>query len=229
MNKDRKKVIIAGSEGLLGKVIAKSLSEDYEIVRLDLKQGHDFTNQSQVKNILKLHKDAYGLVNLFAINPQPNEPNKKAEDVSLDSIRDYMEVNVIALYSVCMEFSKICSNNASIVNFSSIHGVLSPKHFIYENGFVKHPGYTISKAAVIGLSKYLATYLSSRVRVNTIISGGVENNQDERFIQNYSKMTPMKRMMNKSEITSSVKYLLSEDSSYVTGSEVTVDGGWTSW
>ena len=84
-------------------------------------------------------------------------------------------------------------------------------------------------ASVIGLSKYLATYFSSSIRVNTVISGGVENNQSDAFIRNYSKMTPLNRMMNKSEISSSVKYLLSIDSSYVTGSEVVVDGGWTAW
>jgi|TARA_B100000795_G_C22794359_1_gene438605 NAD(P)-dependent dehydrogenase (short-subunit alcohol dehydrogenase family) len=225
----KNKIIVAGSEGLLGQVLCKSLSEEYDVIPLDIKNGHDITNQEKIRDILKNHKNAYGLVNLFAINPQPNEINLKPEEISLDSLRDYMEVNVIALYSICIEFSKICCENASIVNFSSIHGVLSPKHFIYENNFVKHPGYTISKSAVLGLSKYLATYFSSSIRVNTIISGGVENKQSDVFIKNYSQMTPLNRMMDKSEISSSVKYLLSKDSSYVTGSEVVVDGGWTSW
>tara|TARA_B100000795_G_C22678664_1_gene390859 strand:+ start:37 stop:723 length:687 start_codon:yes stop_codon:yes gene_type:complete len=225
----KKKIIIAGSEGLLGEVLCNSLSDEYEIVPLDIKTGHDVTNQESVRDFLKNHKNSYGLVNLFAINPQPDEINFKPEDISLDSLREYMEVNVIALYSMCIEFSKICSKDASIVNFSSIHGILSPKHFIYEDGFIKHPGYTISKSAVIGLSKYLATYFSSSIRVNTIISGGVENNQSDSFIRNYSKMTPLNRMMNKSEISSSVKYLLSKDSSYVTGTEVVVDGGWSAW
>ena len=226
---NKKKIIIAGSEGLIGKVLCQSLSDEYEVIPFDIKIGHDVTNQESVRDFLKIHKNAYGLVNLFAINPQPDDINLKPEDISLDSLREYMEVNVISLYSMCIEFSKICCENASIVNFSSIHGVLSPKHFIYENNFIKNPGYTISKSAVIGLSKYLATYFSSSIRVNTVISGGVENNQSDAFIRNYSKMTPLNRMMNKSEISSSVKYLLSIDSSYVTGSEVVVDGGWTAW
>jgi NAD(P)-dependent dehydrogenase (short-subunit alcohol dehydrogenase family) len=229
MIRDKKKVIIAGSEGLLGKILCESLSQEYEIIGLDLKNGNNFTDQNQIREILHFHKDAYGLVNLFALNPQPNESSNKPEDVSLDSIREYLEVNVVSLYSICIEFSKICCKNASIVNFSSIHGVLSPKHFIYENGYIKHPGYTISKSAVNGLSKYLATYFGSKLRVNTVIAGGVKNNQTKNFIKNYSNMTPLKRMMNKSEISSSVRYLLSEESSYVTGSEVTVDGGWTTW
>ena len=228
MNK-KNKIIVAGSEGLLGKVLCRSLLDEYEVIPLDIKDGHDVTDQKNTRNFLSNHEDAYGLVNLFAVNPQPNEASLKPEEIPLDSLRNYMEINVVALYSICIEFSKICCENASIINFSSIHGVLSPKHFIYEKDFVKHPGYTISKSAVLGLSKYLATYFAPSIRVNTIISGGVENNQTDTFIKNYSQMTPLDRMMKKTEISSSVKYLLSKDSSYVTGSEVVVDGGWTSW
>tara|TARA_A100001015_G_scaffold198810_1_gene221866 strand:+ start:198 stop:884 length:687 start_codon:yes stop_codon:yes gene_type:complete len=224
-----KKVIIAGSEGLLGREISNSLSNEYDIVCLDLKKGNDFTNKKHLVEIFSKNKGAYGLVNLFAINPQPTRQSKSPEDISLDSLRNFMEVNVIALYSICIEFSKVCCDKASIINFGSTYGILSPKHFIYEKDFYKHPGYTISKSAVMGLSAYLSTYFAPRVRVNTIIPGGVENDQSEKFIKNYSKMTPMKRMMKKSEIVSPVKYLLSEESSYVTGSSINIDGGWSSW
>ena len=120
---NKKKIIIAGSEGLIGKVLCQSLSDEYEVIPFDIKIGHDVTNQESVRDFLKIHKNAYGLVNLFAINPQPDDINLKPEDISLDSLREYMEVNVISLYSMCIEFSKICCENASIVNFSSIHGV----------------------------------------------------------------------------------------------------------
>ena len=223
------KVIVTGSEGLLGKTICESLNNDYEIIKLDIKLGHDLSNEDQVKEILQKHKNSYGLVNLFAINPQPNEDSQKLEDLSIHSLRDYMEINVIALFSVCREFSKICSKNASIVNFSSTYGVRSPKHFIYEENFTKHIGYTISKSAVIGMSKYLATILAPDIRVNTIIPGGVSNNQDDSFVKNYSLMTPMKRLMDKGEIVTAVEYFLDKQSSYTTGAELHVDGGWSSW
>ena len=79
------------------------------------------------------------------------------------------------------------------------------------------------------MSKYLATYLAPDIRVNTIIPGGVRADFDPGFISNYSKMTPMKRMMEKKEILGAIHYLASDDASYTTGSELTVDGGWGSW
>ena len=78
----KKKIIIAGSEGLIGKVLCKSLSDEYEIIPFDIKIGHDVTNQESVRDFLKIHKNAYGLVNLFAINPQPDDINFKPEDIS---------------------------------------------------------------------------------------------------------------------------------------------------
>ena len=79
----------------------------------------------------------------------------------------------------------------SIINFSSTYGVNSPKHFIYKEGFTKHIGYTITKSGVIGMTKYLATYLAPKIRVNVIVPGGIENNQSKDFKENYSKMAPI--------------------------------------
>lgn len=79
------------------------------------------------------------------------------------------------------------------------------------------------------MSKYLATYYAPKIRVNTIIPGGINNNQSTHFQKEYSKMTPYKRLAEPHEIISAIKYLLSKDSSYTTGSSITIDGGWTSW
>lgn len=228
-NKLRSKVIVAGSEGLIGKSISKSLQADYEVVKVDIALGHDLTNEQVVIDLMKNNADSIGLVNLFSLNPQPNEDSDDLMSISLSSVREYLDVNTLALFCICREFARHCENSASIINFSSTYGVSSPKHFIYKKDFTKHIGYTISKSAVIGMTKYLATYLAPNIRVNTIVPGGIKNNQDEAFIYEYSKMTPMKRMMEVDEITSSIKYLLSEDSSYTTGSTLHVDGGWTAW
>tara|TARA_A100001015_G_scaffold191004_1_gene212824 strand:+ start:2119 stop:2799 length:681 start_codon:yes stop_codon:yes gene_type:complete len=225
----KEKIILTGSEGLLGKNIYDELSKDYIIEKVDLKLGHDLTNEKEVEKIFKDLGPSYGLINLFSINPQPDNSSMTLEEISLDSLRSYMEINIIALFNVCRVFSKYCKNEASIINFSSIYGINSPKHFIYKKGFEKHIGYSISKAGVIGMSKYLATYYAPRIRVNTIIPGGINNNQSSDFQKEYSKMTPYKRLAEPNEIISAVKYLLSKDSSYTTGSSVIIDGGWTSW
>jgi len=230
LDPSKPKIIIAGSEGLIGKTLALELKDDFKVIKLDLALGHDLSNESLVKELMEKHSDSIGLINLFCLNPQPEEESLDLLSIPLESIRDYLNVNVVALFCVCREFARYSKRgSSSIINFSSIYGVLSPKHFIYGNLFTKHIGYAISKSAVLGMSKYLATYLAPQIRVNTIVPGGILNNQKQSFVNEYSKMSPMKRMMNVSEITSSVRYLLSEDSTYTTGSTIHVDGGWTAW
>jgi len=138
-----------------------------------------------------------------------------------------MEVNLTALFSTCREYARN-NEEGSIVNFSSTYGVVSPRLDLYTNE-EKHIGYTVSKTGVLGLSRHLAIHLAPKFRVNTIIPGGVKNNQTQAFLEMYSKNTPMKRMMNVKEINNIVEFLVSNKSSYMTGSEIKVDGGWTSW
>ena len=92
----------------------------------------------------------------------------------------------------------------------------------------KHIGYTITKHGVIGLTRHLATHLAP-TRVNTLVPGGVLNNQGEKFIVEYSKNVPLQRMMNVSELIGIVNLMCSEESSYMTGAAIPVDGGWTTW
>jgi NAD(P)-dependent dehydrogenase (short-subunit alcohol dehydrogenase family) len=225
-----KKIIVAGSEGLLGNEIAKYFEENgNDVLRLDLKLGHDFTIEKSVNKIMSDNKSSNVLINPFALNPQPEEDSHDLFELTLESLDQYLKVNLLSLFSVCREFARICPENSSIINFSSTYGILSPKHFIYPEGFTKHIGYSISKSGVLGLTQYLSTYLAPRVRVNVIVPGGVQNNQSTEFIKQYSNMTPMKRMMKKDEILGLVKYLVSDDSLYTTGSILKVDGGWSSW
>ena len=79
------------------------------------------------------------------------------------------------------------------------------------------------------LTKHLATHLAPSIRVNTVIPGGVEHNQSEKFKEKYNQQTPMKRMMKTNEITGILEYLISDKSSYTTGTEFKIDGGWTAW
>ena len=225
-----KKIIIAGSEGLLGNEIAKYFERNgSEVVRIDIKLGHDLSNEKIVKSLMKDNKSASVLITPFALNPQPNEASYDLFNMPLESLEKYLRVNLLSLFSVCREFAKVCPENSSIINFSSTYGILSPKHFIYSEDYTKHIGYTITKSGVIGLTMYLATYLVPMIRVNAIVPGGTINNQDQEFIRKYSELTPMKRMMQKEEIIGLVKYLASDDSSYTTGSILKVDGGWSAW
>lgn len=229
ISKNKKKIIVTGSEGFIGKSLVRELSKSYFVVKVDLKLGNNLLSEKEVIKIMKSNKNSIGLINLFSINPQPNDFKKDIFSLSINSLKSYLDTNIIALFSVCREYAKVCPVNSSIINFSSIYGINSPKHFIYDKGFTKHIGYTISKSSIIGMSKYLATYLAPKIRVNTIVPGGVENNQKKKFIKKYSSIVPMKRMMKKNELHTAVEFLLSSKSSYITGSTLTIDGGWTAW
>ncbi len=226
--KNKLKIIITGSEGLLGKEISKFLENENKVIRLDLALGHDLTDEKFVKEYFKKNK-ADCLVNCFALNDHVDNKRKKNTlfNITLDSFSKFLEVNLTALFSVCREFARN-NNTGSIVNFSASTGLVSARPDLY-NGSHKHIAYSISKAGVINLTKFLSTHLAPKIRVNCIAPGGVEHNQDKNFIKKYSAHTPMKRMMKKDELNNMVEFLCKPSSSYVTGATFVVDGGWTTW
>ncbi|MFA5089588.1 MAG: SDR family oxidoreductase [Candidatus Omnitrophota bacterium] len=227
--KNRDKVIITGSSGLIGKSVANYFKRmNVHVLGLDMLLGHDLTDEEFVKSWFRKNKASY-LINLFAFNDHVAQEDKREGlfNISLDSFREFMEINVTALFSVCREFAKN-KEARGIVNFSSIYGIVSPLPFLYKNG-EKHIGYSASKGAVIQLSRHLAVHLAPRVRVNCIAPGGIEYRQDAEFRRRYKRYTPMRRMMKTEELNKLIKYLCSDESSYMTGSIITIDGGWTAW
>jgi len=222
------KIIITGSRGLIGSEVTRYFKENdkYEVLELDLSSGHDLTNEEFVRNWFEKNKADY-LINLFALNHHIDSDLEKPTlfNIDLNTFRKFMEVNVTALFSVCREFAKN-GKAKGIVNFSSIYGIVSPNPQLYENG-EKHIGYSVSKGAVVQLSRHLAIHLAPKIRVNCLVPGGVKYQQSEDFIKKYSQHAPMKRMMNKNELNKILEHLCSEDSSYMTGSVINIDGGWT--
>ena len=222
------KIIITGSEGLIGKELVNHLQKNHQILKLDLSLGHDLTDEKFVKSWFKKNK-ANSLINCFAMNDHVDNKRKKQTlfNIPLDSFSNYLNVNLIALFSVCREFARN-NKKASIVNFSATTGIVSARPDLY-NGSHKHIGHSVSKAGVINLTKYLATHLGPSIRVNCVAPGGVKFKQDSNFIKKYSKHTPLGRMMKKNELNSLIEFLSSENSSYVTGAVMVIDGGWTIW
>ena len=222
------KIIITGSEGLLGKEITTYLKKEHEVIGLDLVLGHDLTDENFVKDWFSKNK-ADSLVNCFAMNDHVEEGKIRGTifDLTLDSFKKFLDINLTTLFSVCREFA-INNDSGTIVNFSASTGIVSARPDLYNGGHT-HPAYSISKAGVINLTKFLATHLSPKIRVNCIAPGGVEFDQDDEFKQAYAALTPMKRMMKKDELNKLVEFLCTSDSSYMTGSTIVVDGGWTTW
>ena len=222
------KIVVTGSEGLLGKEICNFLGKKHKILKLDLKIGHDLTNEKFVKQWFKKNKADY-LVNCFALNDHVDTKRKKNTlfTLPLESFNEYLNINLTSLFSVCREFAKN-NKSGSIINFSSTYGLVSPMPDLY-NGSHKDIAYCVSKAGVINLTKYLAVHLAPNFTVNCLVPGGILFNQKKEFVKKYSTKTPMKRMMKKNELNGILDYLCSSSSSYMTGSIIVLDGGYTIW
>lgn len=160
------------------------------------------------------------------------------EEYSYDQWRKIMAVNIDGMFLMAQAVGKqmVQQGGGSIIQTTSIYGLLGPDQRIYEGSEylgrqINSPGvYAASKAAIIGLTHYLATYWAEMgIRVNAIAPGGVESGQNEEFIRRYSARIPLGRMAKAHELVGALLYLASDASSYVTGQTLAVDGGLTAW
>ncbi len=161
------------------------------------------------------------------------------EDYSLDVWRDIMGVNIDGMFLVSQAIGKRMverGRGGSIIQTSSIYGIVAPDQRIYEGSqymgvAINSPAvYAASKAAVIGLTAYLAAYWGDKgIRVNTLVPGGIASGQNDTFTNKYNAKVPMGRMAEADEMVGAVVFLASDASSYMTGQTITVDGGFSTW
>jgi NAD(P)-dependent dehydrogenase (short-subunit alcohol dehydrogenase family) len=143
-----------------------------------------------------------------------------------------LRVNLTAAFVMAQEAQEIieASGNGSMIFFGSTYGLVAPDFRIYEGTDMVSPaGYSSSKGGVIQLTRYLASSMAPKVRVNSITPGGVWRDQPESFHKNYVSRTPLGRMATEQDLKGAVAYLASDMSEYVTGHNLVVDGGWTAW
>jgi 2-deoxy-D-gluconate 3-dehydrogenase len=181
------------------------------------------------------------LVNSAAMDPKfdPDhaQDNSNAfETYPLQSWQDALNVNLTGpfLVSQAAAGQMVKQGKGSIINICSTYGLGGPDQRIYEKPgqpkVFKPVYYTVTKAGILGLTKYLATYYAgSEIRVNALTPGGVFNNHDEQFVRNYAARTVIGRMAHKDEMNGALLFLASDASTYMTGGNVIVDGGWTAW
>ena len=155
------------------------------------------------------------------------------EQQSIETWRKALEVNLTAAFSITQGLTPLLKKNkgASVINIGSTYGVWGPDNKIYEGTTMGNPAaYAASKGGLIQLTRWLATTLaSSGIRVNTLSPGGVFRNQPEIFIKKYNARTPLGRMATEDDFRGAIAYLASDLSSYVTGQNLAVDGGWGIW
>ncbi|MBM3349480.1 MAG: SDR family oxidoreductase [Betaproteobacteria bacterium] len=155
------------------------------------------------------------------------------EDYPLALWQKAIDINLTGAFLFAREVGKVLKDakRGSLINIASIYGVVGPDHSIYDGQLLRSfPAYSASKAGIIGLTRWLATWWAKDgIRVNCVSPGGVYNGHDERFTTAYGNRTPMGRMAKREEITGILIYLLSDSSSYCTGQNLIIDGGFTSW
>jgi NAD(P)-dependent dehydrogenase (short-subunit alcohol dehydrogenase family) len=243
---ERKVAVVIGGAGLLGKEIVHGLQEFGADVYVADKQKMKFTKGVKfisvditdtvqvdrlIKTIVRKHKRIDVLIN--CAYPRTNDWSNKLEFISMESWKKNMDDHLGGYFYICQQVAKQMQRQqkGSIINFASIYGVVAPDFSIYEGTDMTMPAaYASIKAGIISLTKYIATYYGkTNVRANSISPGGVFDGQTAAFVSRYSQRTPLGRMGNPDEIVGAVIYLASDASSYVTGQNLIVDGGWSTW
>jgi NAD(P)-dependent dehydrogenase (short-subunit alcohol dehydrogenase family) len=211
----------------------------FRFERVDVTDGGSIA--SALANIERDWGVPHGLVNAAAIDAPPDAPteeNGPFETYPTDSWDKVMSVNVKGVMLSCQVVGAgmAKAGRGAIVNIASIYGVVSPDQSLYDyrrkrgESFYKPVAYSTSKSALLNLTRYLATYWAKNgVRVNTLTPGGVFAGQDREFLDGYSARVPLGRMARENEYDGALVFLLSDASSYMTGANLVVDGGWTAW
>lgn len=154
------------------------------------------------------------------------------EQQTIETWRRALEINLTAAFDLSKGFAPILkhSKGGNIINISSIYGSYGPDYSLYEGTLMGNPAaYAASKGGLIQLSRWLATTLAPKIRVNSISPGGVFRGQPEIFVKRYEERTPLGRMATEDDFRGAIAYLASDLSLYVTGQNLAVDGGWGVW
>lgn len=206
----------------------------------------DITDEEDCIRSVKIAVEKYGkidvLVNNAAIDAKfDNEGTSKVnksrfEFYPLDALKNSVEVNllgtIIITQVMCRQMLKQKSGN--IINVASTYSIVAPNQNLYDFGEgtskFKPVDYIASKSFIPNFTRYLATFYSKEdIRCNAIVPHGIFNDHPKKFLENWAKLSPIGRMCNREELNGPFTFLASDASSYMTGSVLNVDGGWTSW
>lgn len=246
-----KTAIVTGGAGLIGRGIVKALHEfgaEVYIADIDKNKADelikdvavkfvylDITSDDSIQKALSEVIKKSGKIDIL-INcayPRTKDWGMKFENIPFSSWKTNLDNHLGGYFLCCQKAAEQmkAKGGGAIINLSSIYGVVAPDFSIYEGTEMTMPAaYSAIKGGIISLTKYIATYYGGyNVRANTISPGGIFDNQPKSFVEKYTKKTPLKRMGVPDDIIGAVIFLASDASSYITGQNILIDGGWTAW
>ena len=246
-----KTVIVTGGGGQLGSSICShfdKLKNNTVMADLDIKICKKRINELGLKNTTPIQLDVTSIDSIEAAFKQVAEKFGRIdvlinnagigvftpfEDRTFEEFDKVMKVNLYGTFFCSKAALKYMEKQKSgtIVNIGSVYGIISSDPRIYgDSGRNNSEVYGASKAGIILMTKYLAVHVKSKnIRMNCVSPGGIFNNQKDSFVKNYENRTPLGRMANEDEIAKAVLFLCSDDTSYITGQNIIVDGGFTIW
>ena len=235
-------IVVTGGSGLLGTAMINDLKLkgatvlNFEVNQLDDLNdgviGCDVTNEISVKRAFDLIIDKFGRIDGWVNNayPRTSDWGDKFEEISVESWQKNVDFQINSVFICAQKVLEIMKQQGrgSLVNIASIYGVVGPDFSVYKGtGMTMPAAYSAIKGGVVNFTRYLASYYAPfGVRVNCVSPGGVFNDQNDIFVKQYENKVPMGRMGKPKEVAGPVSFLLSDESSYVTGHNMLVDGGW---
>ncbi len=212
---------------------AVALSEklDTEIIGLSM----DLNDEKSIVNLFKKIKKKFARLDILVNNAGGHSPEACGylEKETLTGWNAFIQPNLTGTFLMMREYAKLMMphKKGNIINIASISSLVGRDRTIYSDGMTPNPvAYTAAKAGLIGLSYDVAAYLGDyNIRVNCISPGGFERNQPEAFVNAYSNKTMLKRMGQNGDLQGVVIFLASEAATYITGHNLLVDGGFTTF
>lgn len=210
-------------------------------------QGVDVRRKEDVEKMVAAVGAQFGridiLINNAAIDPKLDTAvaarlANTFEDYPLELWQHTLDVNLTGAFLCSQAVGKVmlAQSRGVMVNICSTYGLVAPDQRLYrragerEQALFKPAAYSVTKAGIAHLSRYLAAYWGGRgIRVNTLTPGGVYSAQDDEFVAKYAARTPLGRMAAANDMNGAMLFLVSDASSYMNGANLVVDGGWTAW
>lgn len=184
-----------------------------------------------ISSVVNSHKTLNCLINnaAFVGTSELSGWSVPFEQQTSETFSRALEVNLTSVFDLAKGFSPILkkSKGANIINIASIYGMYAPDWDLYEGTKMNNPAaYGSSKAGLIQLTRWLSTQLAPQVRVNSISPGGIFRNQEKKFVKRFEAKTPLRRMATEEDLKGAISFLATDLSKYVTGQNISVDGGW---